>query len=162
RLKEAKESKASRKELSIPKEGDAQICILGLTQSGKSSLLAKLTNARPEISIHPFTTQRPEIGTMDYGGARLQMIEIPSTFHQSFMNTVHGSDAVLAICKKEDRKELEKIIERFKIRKPIIWVDEEKIETIKERLWKSLGLMRVYTKDVGKKPESKALVMKKD
>src|SRR5438876_8975714 len=61
RLKEAKESKASRKELSIPKEGDAQVCILGLTQSGKSSLLAKLTNARPEISSHPFTTQRPEI-----------------------------------------------------------------------------------------------------
>jgi ribosome-interacting GTPase 1 len=34
KLKEKPSSKASRKVMNIPKEGDAQVCILGMTHSG--------------------------------------------------------------------------------------------------------------------------------
>src|SRR3989344_7522820 len=42
---------------SIRKDG-FQCVLLGLTNSGKSSLLAKLTNAKPKISFFQFTTSQ--------------------------------------------------------------------------------------------------------
>ena len=42
----------------------AQIGIIGLPNSGKSSLLAVLTNATPRIGNYPFTTLEPSIGML--------------------------------------------------------------------------------------------------
>ena len=79
----------SRGGLSIKKEGAARVCILGSTNSGKSTLLAKLTNAKPEISAYPFTTKKPEIGTMDYEGIKIQVVEIPA-LTKDFLLTEKG------------------------------------------------------------------------
>ncbi len=38
--------------------GDYVVVIAGLPQVGKSTLLSKLTSARPEIGVYPFTTKR--------------------------------------------------------------------------------------------------------
>src|SRR3989344_8326337 len=40
-----------RAKFSIKKEGSATICLVGTTNSGKSTLLKKLTNANPEIAL---------------------------------------------------------------------------------------------------------------
>ena len=61
----------------IKKEGDAQVVMLGFANSGRSTLLAATTNARPKISEYPFTTIGPEIGTIDIGGCKVQFIETP-------------------------------------------------------------------------------------
>ncbi|MSS74773.1 TGS domain-containing protein [Candidatus Pacearchaeota archaeon] len=61
----------------IKKEG-FQIVLIGPPNTGKSSLLAHLTNARPKISIHPFTTIKAEVGTLDYHGVKAQVIDLPS------------------------------------------------------------------------------------
>lgn len=61
----------------IKKEG-FQVVLLGPPNSGKSSLLAHLTNARPKVSIHPFTTIKPEVGTLEYQGVKAQIIDLPS------------------------------------------------------------------------------------
>lgn len=42
----------------------AEIGLIGLPNAGKSSLLAKLTNAKPDIGAYPFTTLEPNIGMM--------------------------------------------------------------------------------------------------
>ncbi len=73
--KAKKTGKTSQK--GIRKEG-FQCVIIGLANSGKSSLLTKITNARPRISSYPFTTMHPEIGTMDYEGVKAQLVETPS------------------------------------------------------------------------------------
>lgn len=62
----------------IKKEG-FQVVLFGPPNTGKSSLLAYLTNAHPKISIHPFTTIKPEVGTLEYQGVKAQIIDLPST-----------------------------------------------------------------------------------
>src|SRR3989344_4812846 len=66
--------KTTRK--SVKKEG-YQCVLVGLPNSGKSSLLTKLTNAHPKISENPFTTKFPEIGTMHYEGVSIQIVDLP-------------------------------------------------------------------------------------
>jgi len=65
---------------SVKKEGAAQVVILGLTNSGKSSLLRALTNADPEISSHPFTTTEPIPGMMPFEDIQVQLLEAPALF----------------------------------------------------------------------------------
>lgn len=67
----------------MQKEGAAQIAILGLTKSGKSSLLAAITNAKVEVSATPFTTREPIPGIMNYKDIQFQLIEAPALMEGS-------------------------------------------------------------------------------
>jgi ribosome-interacting GTPase 1 len=163
KLKQQKEASTSRKSFMIPKKGDAQVCIIGLTQSGKSTLLSKLTNAKPKISPHPFTTDKPQIGTLDYHGVKIQLIEIPSSFQPVFMSIAHSSDALLLIYRSEEElKELKETLSKFRIRKTSVEVSrDDDIEKIKDKIWNNLGLIKVFCKEPGQKPEKKPMVLKK-
>ncbi|MEM5778465.1 MAG: TGS domain-containing protein [Candidatus Aenigmatarchaeota archaeon] len=163
KLKKQAEAKVARKSITIPKEGDAQVCIIGLTQSGKSTLLSKLTNAKPEISNHPYTTTKPEIGTCDYEGVKIQLIEIPSSFEPSVMNIAQNADLIILLYKDEqDLLELKNILSKFRIKKNFIEVNrDEGLEEIKSKVWNSLNLIRVYCKEPGKKPEEKPMILRK-
>ena len=163
KLKQQKEASTSRKSYNIPKKGDAQVCIIGLTQSGKSTLLSRLTNAKPKISPHPYTTEKPQIGTLDYHGVKIQLIEIPSSFQPVFMSIVHSCDALILIYREEDEmKQLKDILGKFRIRKSFIEINrDDDVEKIKENLWNNLGLIKIFCKEPGQKPEKKPMVMKR-
>ena len=64
----------------VKKEGAAQIVILGLTGSGKSSILKLLTSAKPEIYGYPFTTTKPIPGMMEFEDIQIQLVEAPALF----------------------------------------------------------------------------------
>ncbi|WP_369018806.1 50S ribosome-binding GTPase [Thermatribacter velox] len=61
----------------IEKAGATQIAIIGPPNSGKSTLLATLTNASPQIADYPFTTYRPLPGMMEYENIQIQLIDFP-------------------------------------------------------------------------------------
>ena len=168
KLKAQKAAKVGRGGFSLTKEGDAQIVLIGLTQSGKSTLLSKLTNAKPEISNRPFTTTKPQIGVAEWKGVKFQIVEIPSTFQPMYMSITQSADGIIYVYdnEKDTQDQLKKFKElrvRFRLEAtPYINVmgkKEPNINNIFQKIWEKLGLVRIYTKEPGKKAEERALVL---
>lgn len=116
--KSKKAGKSSR--IGIKKE-DMQIIIIGKTNSGKSSLLNALTNAKSEISNKYFSTTSPKIGMMSYDGTSIQVIENPAIESEYYdQGLTHTTDVLLILVNSiKEIKELEEII-RNKNKKKII------------------------------------------
>ncbi len=56
----------------------ADIGLVGFPNAGKSSLLAAMSKAQPEIAPYPFTTLHPLIGTLEYkDGFRAVVADVP-------------------------------------------------------------------------------------
>jgi GTPase len=56
----------------------ADAALAGLPNAGKSSLLARISNARPKIADYPFTTLAPVLGTVDApDGRQLTVADVP-------------------------------------------------------------------------------------
>ncbi|MEM3597219.1 MAG: GTPase [Candidatus Bathyarchaeia archaeon] len=85
----------------IEKEGAAQIALLGLTNSGKSSLLRAVTNAKVEVSPAPYTTREPVPGIMNYEDIQFQIIEAPALMEGSADGKAWGLQT-LALARNAD------------------------------------------------------------
>jgi len=55
----------------------ADIGIIGMPNSGKSSLLSVLTSAKPKIADYPFTTINPNLGVTNYNNKEITLADIP-------------------------------------------------------------------------------------
>jgi len=86
---------------SVPKEGAGQIVMLGLTNVGRSSLLAALTNARPEISPIPYTTRKPALGMLQYEDVQFQLVEAPALVEGSSEGRMDGP-RILGLARNAD------------------------------------------------------------
>jgi small GTP-binding protein len=61
----------------VPKEGAAQVVLVGPPNAGKSSLLRTLTGRPVAVGDYPFTTLRPVAGMVKFGGAVVQLVDLP-------------------------------------------------------------------------------------
>jgi len=61
----------------VPREGAGQVVLVGPPNSGKSTLLATLTNAMPEVGDYPFTTRKPLPGMIDFENIKIQLVDLP-------------------------------------------------------------------------------------
>ena len=93
----AKKSGKSKPKFSIRKEGAATICLIGVTNCGKSSLLNSLTNAHAEVADYPYTTKLPEVGMMQYKDVQLQLIETPSNFDKEMLSLLEMADECVVL-----------------------------------------------------------------
>ena len=86
---------------SIDSEGAAQLVIIGPPNTGKSSLIAALTNASPEISPFPHTTHKPSPGMAMFENVQYQLIDTPPLTKEYvdplMMDMIRRSDIVVIL-----------------------------------------------------------------
>ena len=61
----------------IEREGAGQVALVGMPNSGKSSILKAVTNANPEVAEYPFSTLKPLPGMMAFEDVQIQLIDLP-------------------------------------------------------------------------------------
>lgn len=193
-------------ELQIKREGAAQVVLLGPPNSGKSSILVSLTNARVEAADYPFTTTQPFPGMIEYEDIQIQLVDTPPVthdyFHAHILGLVRSADAVLIVADASSDtllEDLEALFKAFSERHvefvphredtdrdhvltrviankmdagdaqtrlelikeylqnrldiiPITCTDKSSLGKLPEMLFRWLGIVRVYTKAPGQKP----------
>jgi len=185
-IRKAKKSgKGSRQGI---KKEDMQVAIIGFTNTGKSSLLSALTNAKPKIAESKFTTTHPIIGMMAYAGTSIQLIEIPAIESDYFdKGVVNTADTILILItdlkqiqeiekqldkaqgkqiivfntkEKTDKRKLEATLKSKKYNFVIVNTKtKENFEELKEKIFKSFDKLRIYTKEPGKEKTPKPIIM---
>jgi len=97
----------------IEREGAGQIILIGAPNSGKSSLLDTLTNAKPLVGDYPYTTREPSTGMMNYETVQFQLIDTPPISEELFENYLSGlirnATIVVLVCDLEAEKMIEDI-----------------------------------------------------
>jgi uncharacterized protein len=128
RLKKLLDKKdKSNKSKSASKKGirkeNFQCILLGLPNTGKSSILKALTNAHPKTSPNPFTTQEPQIGTLDYQGVKAQIIDLPSIGSENLdLSLINSADLILiTITSLQDLEKINPIANKNPNQKIIIY-----------------------------------------
>ena len=85
----------------MPREGAGQVVLIGPPNAGKSTLLAALTNARPEIAPYPFTTRVPQPGIMMWQDVPVQLVDLPpisAEFVEPWVpDVIRSADAALLV-----------------------------------------------------------------
>ena len=80
RIKNKPTKKKGRRadEFHIQREGAGTCVVIGHPNSGKSSLIASVTNATLQIGSYPFATTRPVAGMMPFENIMIQLIDTPA------------------------------------------------------------------------------------
>jgi ribosome-interacting GTPase 1 len=80
RLREAPAEKKAATRVDIfhvPRSGAGQVVLLGMPNTGKSSILAALTKAKVVVADFPFATQVPVPGMVRYEDVQIQLVDMP-------------------------------------------------------------------------------------
>jgi len=186
KLKRSQPKKIKREEIYfVKKEGAGQVLILGVPNSGKTSLVNLLCNTNFKIGDYPFTTQLPTPGMLKYENILIQIVDTPpltKDFKPGWLkNLARQADSILFLVDLINNpegqiKEIEEILNEWKIEKEKILIVGNKIdskegkenfeilkrdfeifgistkekigvEELKRKIFESLNIIRVYTKE---------------
>jgi hypothetical protein len=85
----------------IDREGAGQVVLIGPTNVGKSTLVATLTSASPEVSPAPYTTWKPTPGMMPVEDIQVQLVDTPPLTREyvepEFLDLIRRADLVLLV-----------------------------------------------------------------
>jgi ribosome-interacting GTPase 1 len=85
----------------IDKEGAGQVVVVGPANVGKSALVARLTNANPEVADFPLTTWKPTPGMMPVENIQIQLVDTPPLnrdyVEPELLDLIRRSDLILLV-----------------------------------------------------------------
>ena len=146
REKAEKGRKIGKGKKGIRKEG-FQVALVGLTNSGKSCLLGKLTNAHPFVSDTMYSTKEPEVGTMDYEGVKAQIIDLPAVEGKDAdFGTINTADLLLVVVSElEDIEKVERYLEKALGKKLVVLNKIDKLsENEKRKVRERMNAKKIY------------------
>lgn len=138
--------------------------LFGFPNVGKTTLLTKLTDAKPEINSYAFTTTKINIGYMKFGSHKIQILDTPGTLdrlnkmnpveQQAFLAVKYCADVIICMMDltgeypiEKQRMLLKRIEETFSHSKKII-VYLSKMDIVKEEKLKNLEAGKIYIKNI--------------
>lgn len=186
KYQQEKEKKQKKKgySLSVKKEGAAQIVFVGLPNSGKSTLLSKLSGKQVEIADYPFTTKLPVVKMIPFENIKMQGVEIPALYAgveenvrgRQMLSIIRTADFVVVVAKEKKyiqpvKDILAKIGIRLGVKKKhregftdylpsldVTWKDFSK--DLAKKIWERQGKIRIRTKARGQKAAKKPVILK--
>ncbi len=190
----------------VEREGAGQIALVGAPNTGKSSILAALTNATPEVADYPFATRVPLSGMAAFEDVQIQLVDLPPIGPETegwLYAIIRGADGALVVvdlaapdvlestdelmgllgaanieliptgrprgarevpavyvATKLDAPDAPSVLEVFKEfsggRLPLLPISAEQgtnLGELRRTMFDMLGVIRVYSKKPGKKPD---------
>lgn len=161
----------------VERKGASQVALVGLPNSGKSSLLSVLTNAHPVIADYPMSTTMPLSGMMPYEDIQFQIVDLPpigSNLTDGWVSGVlRNADLLLYIIELKEDPEAEFLLEmasKWKIgppKKAIIVGNkldlphaEDSLKLLKDKFSDAYPLIGVSAKTRQGLPELKSVIFK--
>ena len=80
----------------VSKSGDARIALVGFPSVGKSTFLSKVTKTRSEVASYSFTTLTAIPGVLEYGGAEIQVLDLPGIIEGAAEGKGRGRQVISA------------------------------------------------------------------
>ncbi|MEK7287735.1 MAG: GTPase ObgE [Elusimicrobiota bacterium] len=143
----------------------ADVAIVGMPNAGKSSLLARLTAARPKIANYPFTTLSPALGVCSWKGRSFVLADIPGLIEgahhgkglgHEFLRHVERTKILLHLVEPKDAgalAEVRSIEKELKLWNPdvldkprLIAVSKADLGPLAQKTWRDLSRRRKKTK----------------
>jgi ribosome-interacting GTPase 1 len=98
---ERKLATARRAGFYITREGAGQVMLVGPANSGKSQILAAVTEAIPDIAEYPFTTKTAVPGMMKFEDIQIQLVDTPPIGYKEvrvlLSNALRSADVIAIV-----------------------------------------------------------------
>ncbi|KAJ5381255.1 Ribosome-interacting GTPase 2 [Penicillium cataractarum] len=104
----------------VSKSGDARVALVGFPSVGKSTFLSKITKTKSEAASYSFTTLTAIPGVLEYGGAEIQILDLPGIIEgasegkgrgRQVISAAKTSDLILMVLDATKRAEQRALLE---------------------------------------------------
>lgn len=120
----------------------ADVGLVGLPNAGKSTILSRVSKARPKIADYPFTTMQPHPGIVELsGGRRFVMADIPGLIEGAHEGAGLGDEFL-------------RHVERTRVLLHVVDVGSEPTSGAPKQAYRTIrGELEKYSKKLAEKPE---------